>query len=85
MERFSKCTVKGISFSWTNEMPNEKIKGWNVTELKVSTVFPFIRDNVSDLVSQLDPIKRHIDKSVVADFWARLETWITMHKPFVAY
>jgi hypothetical protein len=27
--------VKGIHFQWTNDAPNPKISGWNVTNLKV--------------------------------------------------
>ncbi|GAA5883032.1 hypothetical protein JCM16303_006800 [Sporobolomyces ruberrimus] len=39
--------------------------------------------NVSEL--RIDPHKRHIDKSVVADFWRSLETWISTNKPWLSY
>ncbi|KAM0754047.1 CDC73-domain-containing protein [Meredithblackwellia eburnea MCA 4105] len=35
--------------------------------------------NVTEL--RIDPSKRHIDKSTVADFWRNLESWIMMNKP----
>ena len=35
--------------------------------------------------SQIDPSKRHIDKSTVANFWRELESWIAMHKPHLSY
>jgi len=34
---------------------------------------------------QVDKSKRHTDKSTVADFWRTLESWIAVHKPWVAY
>ena len=34
--------------------------------------------NVTEL--KVDPVKRHIDKSVVNDFWRNLEAWISTHK-----
>ncbi|KAH8924092.1 CDC73-domain-containing protein [Atractiella rhizophila] len=39
--------------------------------------------NVTEL--KIDPHKRHIDKSVVADFWRSLEAWIASHKPWLAF
>ncbi|GAA5902403.1 Cdc73p [Sporobolomyces salmoneus] len=39
--------------------------------------------NVSEL--RIDPHKRHIDKSVVADFWRGLEQWIGDNKPWLSY
>ncbi|GAA5927472.1 hypothetical protein JCM1841_000935 [Sporobolomyces salmonicolor] len=39
--------------------------------------------NVSEL--RIDPHKRHIDKSVVADFWRGLEGWIAANKPWLSY
>ncbi|GAA6061513.1 hypothetical protein JCM10212_004503 [Sporobolomyces blumeae] len=39
--------------------------------------------NVSEL--KIDPHKRHIDKSVVADFWRNLEAWIATHKSWLSY
>ncbi|KAL8292890.1 hypothetical protein RQP46_000584 [Phenoliferia psychrophenolica] len=35
--------------------------------------------NVTEL--RIDPTKRHIDKSTVADFWRNLEAWMAMNKP----
>ena len=32
---------------------------------------------------QVDPAKRHIDKSVVAEFWRVLENWIGANKPWL--
>ena len=34
---------------------------------------------------QIDPTKRHIDKSTVAGFWRDLEAWIGVHKPGLTY
>lgn len=36
-------------------------------------------------LAQIDPHKRHIDKSVVADFWRSLETWIQANKPWLSF
>jgi hypothetical protein len=30
---------------------------------------------------QIDPHRRHVDKSTVAYFWKTLDTWTAMHKP----
>jgi hypothetical protein len=30
---------------------------------------------------QIDPHRRHVDKSTVAYFWKTLDTWMAMHKP----
>ncbi|KAG8933745.1 accessory factor associated with RNA polymerase II [Tulasnella sp. 419] len=35
--------------------------------------------NVSEL--KIDQYKRHVDKSVVAQFWKLLDAWMTSHKP----
>ncbi|KAG9001585.1 accessory factor associated with RNA polymerase II [Tulasnella sp. JGI-2019a] len=35
--------------------------------------------NVSEL--KIDQFKRHVDKSVVAQFWRLLDAWMTTHKP----
>lgn len=34
---------------------------------------------------QIDPSKRHIDKSTVADFWRQLEGWIQTNKPWLSF
>ncbi|GAA6017522.1 hypothetical protein JCM10207_008254 [Rhodosporidiobolus poonsookiae] len=39
--------------------------------------------NVNEL--RIDPHKRHIDKSTVAEFWRSLEAWIAAHKPWLSY
>ncbi|GAA5982954.1 hypothetical protein JCM11641_006895 [Rhodosporidiobolus odoratus] len=39
--------------------------------------------NVGEL--KIDPNKRHLDKSVVADFWRNLEQWIGINKPWLSY
>ncbi|GAA5954313.1 hypothetical protein JCM8115_003368 [Rhodotorula mucilaginosa] len=39
--------------------------------------------NVSEL--RIDPSKRHIDKSTVADFWRQLEGWIQTNKPWLSF
>ncbi|GJN94099.1 hypothetical protein Rhopal_007173-T1 [Rhodotorula paludigena] len=59
--------VKGIYPQWTSDPPNDKVKSWNVSELKI------------------DPHKRHIDKSTVADFWRQLEGWIQTNKPWLSF
>lgn len=71
-------TVKGIHFYRSNEQPHPNVKQWNVTEMKVSSVFALdccIR-LANRFVPQLDPTKRHSDKSLVAEFWRQLELWI---------
>ncbi|KAF7298863.1 CDC73-C domain-containing protein [Mycena indigotica] len=41
---------------------------------------PKIKDwNVTEL--KIDPMRRHVDKSVVAHFWKILDTWTTANKP----
>ncbi|GAA6039763.1 hypothetical protein JCM8097_004210 [Rhodosporidiobolus ruineniae] len=39
--------------------------------------------NVNEL--RIDPHKRHVDKSTVADFWRQLEAWIAQNKPWLSY
>ena len=83
--------VKGIYVSWSNDPPNTKIKDWNVTELKVcgpSQLFvssPKTNCTPSPdhfyFSSQIDPHRRHVDKSVVAHFWKMLDSWIQTNKP----
>lgn len=78
--------VKGFYISWTNDPPNPKIKDWNVTELKVrlasfassSSLFITVLTYV-----QIDPHRRHVDKSVVAHLWKTLDTWTTTNKPWL--
>ena len=43
-----------------------------------------LKDTDGILDAQIDPAKRHIDKSTVADFWRGLEAWIAMNKPYLA-
>ena len=33
------------------------------------------------VIIQIDPHRRHVDKSTVAYFWKTLDTWTAMHKP----
>lgn len=70
---------------WTNDPPNTKVRGWNVTELRVRPP-PLFRRRRSGTyrAAQIDPTKRHIDKSTVADFWRGLESYIAMHKPWLS-
>jgi parafibromin len=35
--------------------------------------------NVSPL--KIEPNRRHVDKSVVAEFWKILDSWMLQHKP----
>ena len=84
MTGFLRHIVKGIYFSWTNDPPNPKIKDWNVTELKVGLIprYPCLRVIVLSMVLwQIDPHRRHVDKSVVASFWKILDQWTSTHKP----
>ncbi|KAJ7095751.1 RNA polymerase II-associated protein [Mycena belliarum] len=37
--------------------------------------------NVMEL--KIDPLRRHVDKSVVAHFWKTLDTWTTANKPWL--
>ncbi|KAJ7025389.1 RNA polymerase II-associated protein [Mycena alexandri] len=37
--------------------------------------------NVTEL--KIDPLRRHVDKSVVAHFWKTLDTWTTANKPWL--
>ncbi|GAA5838463.1 hypothetical protein JCM11251_003399 [Rhodosporidiobolus azoricus] len=39
--------------------------------------------NVNSL--RIDPSKRHVDKSTVAEFWRSLEGWISVNKPWLSY
>jgi parafibromin len=74
--------VKGIYVSWTNDPPNPKVKDWNVTELKVRHMFGFVKIFAGSLCTfQIDPHRRHVDKSTVAYFWKTLDTWTALHKP----
>ena len=80
----SPCVVKGFYVSWANDPPNTKIKDWNVTELKVKAnpSFGFSNDNNSSPF-QIDPHRRHVDKSVVANFWKTLDSWTLANKPWL--
>jgi len=43
---------------------------------------PRVRDwNVTDL--KIDPNRRHVDKSTVANFWMQLDEWILTNKPWL--
>jgi parafibromin len=76
------CLVKGIYVSWSNDPPNTKIQDWNVTELKVQSFTVLVSSYFLRLVSlQIDPHRRHVDKSVVAHFWKTLDTWTMSNKP----
>lgn len=108
--------VKGVFVQWTTDLPNAKVRSWNVSELRVSgqgteahegglglafndkgpadlglirRLFSFfvrlIHSNLDPDPWQIDPSKRHIDKSTVANFWRELESWIAMHKPHLSY
>lgn len=75
---------------WTNDPPNPKVRSWNVTELRVRphrcSEHCFAPSHARGTDSQqIDPTKRHIDKSTVADFWRTLEAWIAVNKPWLSY
>ncbi len=36
-----------------------------------------------NLFSQIDPNRRHVDKSVVAQFWKTLDAWTMANKPWL--
>jgi hypothetical protein len=46
---------------------------------------PYLRLSAYRLIAlvpiQIDPHRRHVDKSTVAYFWKTLDTWTAMHKP----
>ncbi|KAF9521177.1 hypothetical protein BS47DRAFT_1311144 [Hydnum rufescens UP504] len=43
---------------------------------------PRVRDwNVTDL--KIDPNRRHVDKSTVANFWMQLDEWVLTNKPWL--
>ena len=74
--------MKGFYISLTSEPPNPKIKDWNVTELKVRlTTDRVSRDGLIIITPQIDPHRRHVDKSVVAHFWRILDQWTSTYKP----
>ncbi|KZO92356.1 RNA polymerase II accessory factor, partial [Calocera viscosa TUFC12733] len=58
--------VKGVYVQWAHDPPNNAIRDWNVSVLKV------------------DQSRRHVDKSVVAQFWKELDAWVAIHKPWLA-
>jgi parafibromin len=66
---------------WANDPPNTKISDWNVAPLKVRTcVFLLNRTHIS---FQIEPNRRHVDKSVVAEFWKILDAWMLANKPWL--
>lgn len=78
--------VKGIYPQWTTDPMNPKIKNWNVSELRVRMCSSSLSSVSTDAsLAQIDPHRRHIDKSVVADFWRSLETWIQANKPWLSF
>ena len=36
--------------------------------------------NFISLGGQIDPNRRHVDKSVVAQFWKLMDAWMALHK-----
>jgi len=75
--------VKGIYVTWSNDPPNTKIKDWNVTELKVRFASACDVLTVYQCLYQIDPHRRHIDKSVVAHFWKLIDDWTIVNKPWL--
>ncbi|GJJ11873.1 hypothetical protein Clacol_006111 [Clathrus columnatus] len=75
--------VKGVHVAWTNDPPNSKIKDWNVSEMRVSFTAKWKRRIRTDPIRQIDPHRRHVDKSVVAHFWKMLDTWTMTNKPWL--
>jgi parafibromin len=75
--------VKGVYVSWANDPPNTKIKDWNVTELKVCSGLPLFYLFMLIPSRQIDPHRRHIDKSVVAHFWQLIDDWTIANKPWL--
>ena len=75
-------TVKGFYVSWTSDPANNKIKDWNVTELKASVRVVFVFGYVL-MYLQIDANRRHVDKSVVAQFWKTLDAWTMANKPWI--
>ena len=69
--------------SLTSDPPNPKIKDWNVTELKVSPLLYRLTVQVADYPFQIDANRRHVDKSVVAQFWKTLDAWTMANKPWI--
>jgi parafibromin len=55
----------------------ERYRTQGELNVKFSTLSPF------SLLApiQIDPHRRHVDKSTVAYFWKTLDTWTAMHKP----
>lgn len=39
----------------------------------------------TDGTAQIDPTKRYIDKSVVAEFWRHLEMFMEKNKPYLSF
>lgn len=74
--------VKGFYVAWANDPPNTRIRDWNVTELKVRARAGCVRIALT-AGAQIDPHRRHVDKSVVAHFWKTLDTWTMANKPWL--
>jgi parafibromin len=88
--------VKGFYVCWGNDPPNTKIKDWNVTELKVGLVDHLLSPSPSfkparappqaqtnTVLPQIDPNRRHVDKSTIAQFWMILDAWMVANKPWM--
>jgi parafibromin len=67
--------VKGFYFQWNNEQSNPAVKDWNITEMRVSLIANprLLVGMVKADTWQIDRLKRHTDRQVVADFWRTLD------------
>ena len=73
---------KGIYVPWLNDPPITKIKDRNVKKSKYVPVPQlFLLLIFYFALAQIDPNRRHVDKSVVAHFCKMLDSWIQMNRP----
>lgn len=73
--------VKGVYVQWANDPPNTKISDWNVTPLKVYIENFLVKQHL--IFFKIEPNRRHVDKSVVAEFWKILDAWMLANKPWL--
>ena len=55
-----------------------------MTELKVTNPYSLFVDSThANVARQIDPHRRHVDKSVVAHFWKIIDDWTLTNKPWL--
>lgn len=75
----------GVYVRWNNDAKNPVVRDWNVTELLVSPS-PLSLFRLADIAhisssQQIDRHKRHTDRTIQAQFFRALDSWLARNKP----